>query len=116
MPYLACQPTFYKKLDQKLCSIHFGQLHGSWPAQKSASHEILLYAVYRLSTGRKTLGERRCRNAEPYNKTYDSEDDAGDRSERVSYQPVVAKSLNTSYSYAVDMFSKRGSIILLAVL
>src|SRR3990172_865991 len=27
MPYLACQPTFYKKLDQKLCSIHFVQLH-----------------------------------------------------------------------------------------
>src|SRR3989338_5405525 len=61
-------------------------------------------------------GERRCGNAEPYTKTYASEDDAGARSARVSYQPVVAKSLNTSYSYAVDMFSKRGSIILLAVL
>src|SRR3989338_5695862 len=30
-------------------------------------------------------GERRCRNAEPYNKTPNSEDDAGERSERVSY-------------------------------
>src|SRR3989338_11505970 len=49
------QPTFYKKLDQKLCSIHVVQLHCSWLACHWACHEVRLYALPRLSTGRKTL-------------------------------------------------------------
>ena len=57
----------------------------SWLACYWACHEVRLYALPRLSTGRKTLGERRCGNAEPENKTLNSEDDAGERSERVSY-------------------------------
>src|SRR3989338_11281517 len=55
----ARQPTFYKKLDQKLCSIHVVQLHCSWLSCYWACHEVRLYALPRLSTGRKTLGERR---------------------------------------------------------